>query len=69
MAKIAGVKFIKSPSGKITHATLSMKHHAKYLEDLLDAADMEKARKGDTMSWDDAKKQLLQTVKRRKNEL
>ncbi len=58
MARIAGVKFIKSRTGKITGATLSMKHHAAYLENIIDLADMAKARKGNTESWEDAKKKI-----------
>ncbi len=58
MARIAGVKLIKNNSGKVTHATLSMKHHAKYLEDLIDAAEMEQARKGVSVPWEEAKKRI-----------
>ncbi len=66
MAKVAGLQLIKNASGKVTHAKLSLKHHAKYIEDMLDLAEMDKARKGDTMPWEEAKKQLLSTIKRRK---
>lgn len=58
MTKVAGVKFIKSTSGKITHAKLSMKHHAKYLETIIDSAAMDKARMGETESWEEAKKKI-----------
>ncbi|CAN5796604.1 hypothetical protein BH10BAC3_BH10BAC3_28020 [soil metagenome] len=65
MAQIAGVKLIRNTSGKVTHVTLSLKHHGKLVEDLIDAAEMEKARRGDLIPWDEAKKQLNQTIKRR----
>ena len=58
MARIAGVKTIKNSRGKITHVTLSMKHHAKYLEDLLNSEEMDKARKGDTIIWPEAQKSI-----------
>ncbi len=56
MARIAGFKTIKNSSGKVTHVTLSMRHHAALLQNMLDLADMEKSRKGDTVDWNDAKK-------------
>jgi hypothetical protein len=56
MARIAGLKLIKSTSGKVTHVTLSIKHFGSVVEDLIDIAEMEKARKGDTIPWEDAKK-------------
>ena len=58
MPRIAGFKAIKNRSGKVTHVTLSMRHHAALLQNMLDLADMEKARKGDTVDWEDAKKMI-----------
>ena len=58
MARIAGVKLIKSPTGKVTHVTLSMKHHADLLQDMIDLADMAKAREGDTIEWSKARKAI-----------
>jgi hypothetical protein len=63
MARIAGLKFIKSASGKITHVTLSMKHHAKILEDMIDAAEMEEERKGESIPWEVARKKLNKKFK------
>lgn len=65
MAQIAGVTFIKSSTGRVTHVKLSKKYFAKLIEDLEDAAAMNKARKGETMPWEAAKKSLLQTAKRK----
>ncbi len=59
MAKIAGFKAIRNKSGKITHVTLSMRHHAELLQNMIDLADMERARKNDTVDWDDAKKVIM----------
>ncbi len=59
MAKIAGFKAIRNKSGKITHVTLSMRHHAELLQNMIDLAEMEKARKNDTVDWDDAKKVIM----------
>jgi hypothetical protein len=56
MARIAGLKTIKNSSGKVTHVTLSMRHHSEILQNLLDLSDMDKARKGATVDWKDAKK-------------
>lgn len=58
MARIAGVKLIKSSTGKITHVTLSMKYHSELLLDMLDLSDMEKARKGHTILWSEVKEKL-----------
>ncbi len=58
MARIAGLKVIKNASGKVTHVTLSKKHFNHIVEDLLDSAEMEKARKGDTIPWEEAKKSI-----------
>lgn len=58
MAKIAGVTFIKSSSGRVTHVKLSKKHFAKLIEDLEDSAAMQKARKGNTVPWEEAKQRL-----------
>lgn len=58
MARIAGLKLIKSTSGKVTHVTLSMKYHANILQDMIDAAEMEEARKGESISWEDARKKI-----------
>ena len=66
MARIAGLKLIKSTSGKVTHVTLSRKHFGEIVEDLIDIAEMKTARKGDTIPWEEAKKDLLKTINRRK---
>jgi hypothetical protein len=58
MARIAGLKLIKSASGKVTHVTLSMKYHATILQDMIDAAELEEARKGESIPWDDARKKI-----------
>lgn len=58
MAQIAGVTLIKNASGKVTHVKLSRKHFAKIVEDFEDAAAMKKARKGPSLSWDEARKKL-----------
>ncbi len=59
MARIAGLKLVKSTSGKVTHVTLSRKHFGQIIEDLIDAAEMEKARKSPSIPWEEAKKRLL----------
>jgi hypothetical protein len=66
MARIAGLKLIKSSTGKVTHVTLSMKHHGNILQDMIDAAELEEARKGDTISWNDAKIELNKVLKNRR---
>jgi hypothetical protein len=58
MARIAGLKLIKSASGKVTHVTLSMKYHSNILQDMVDLADIKKARKGDTVDWSEAKAKI-----------
>ena len=58
MARIAGLKLVKSTSGKVTHVTLSRKHFGSIVEDLIDAAEMKKARKGDTIPWEEARKAI-----------
>ncbi|XVJ64765.1 MAG: DUF2442 domain-containing protein [Lacibacter sp.] len=40
-------------------------HLSKKAEDLKDAAAMQKARKGNTVPWEEAKKRLLNTAKRK----
>ncbi len=46
MVRIAGVKMIKNATGKVTHVTLSVRHHKEYPEDMLDGFEMAKAVKG-----------------------
>ncbi|HMO32310.1 MAG TPA: hypothetical protein PKE63_03935 [Lacibacter sp.] len=58
MPRIAGVKFTKNASGKVTHVTLSKKHFAQLIEDLEDASSLQKARKGNTVPWEDARKRI-----------
>ena len=58
MAQIAGVTLIKNASGKTTHVKLSRKHFAKLVEDFEDAAAMKTARKGESISWEEARKKL-----------
>lgn len=58
MARIAGFKTIKNSTGKVTHVTLSMKHHAAILQDMIDLAEMEKSRKGDTVEWSVAREKI-----------
>ena len=58
MPRIAGLKLHKTTSGKVTHVTLSRKHFGNIIEDLIDAAEMEKARKGDTVPWEVARKAI-----------
>jgi len=58
MAKIAGFKPVKNTAGKITHVLLSMKDHGEYLQNLIDLAEMEKARKGDTVPWEETRKRI-----------
>jgi len=63
MAKIAGLKLIKSATGKVTHVTLSMKYHAKLLEDMFDHQEIVQARKGEMVPWDEAKKRINRKFK------
>lgn len=59
MARIAGLKKHRSPSGKVTHVTLSVKHFGHLLEDILDGIEIDKAKqKADFIEWDEAKKKL-----------
>ena len=58
MTRIAGVKMIRNATGKVTHVTLSVRHHREYLEDMLDGLEMAKARKGKFVPWEDAKKRI-----------
>lgn len=58
MARIAGFKTIKNAQGKITAVQLSMKHHANILEDMILAQEMEKAKKGPSVPWEEAKKRI-----------
>lgn len=59
MARIAGLKKHRSPSGKVTHVTLSVKHFGHLLEDILDGIEIDKAKKkADLIEWDKAKKRL-----------
>ena len=59
MARIAGFKAVKNNSGKITHVLLSMKEHAEYLQNLIDLAEMEKARsKAKIVPWEEARKRI-----------
>ena len=59
MARIAGLKLHKTTAGKVTHVTLSRKHFGSIVEDLIDAADLDKARKSPAVPWEEAKKRLL----------
>lgn len=59
MARIAGLKLVKATSGRVTHVTLSRKHFSHIVEDLLEIAELEKARKSPAVSWEEAKKRLL----------
>jgi hypothetical protein len=63
MARIAGLKFIKNNTGKVTHVTLSMKHHAKVVEDLIDHQQMADARNDEFIPWGEAKKDLEKIAK------
>ncbi|CAN5685752.1 hypothetical protein BH11BAC3_BH11BAC3_17800 [soil metagenome] len=65
MSKIPGLTLIKSASGRVTHAKLSMKHHKDLIQNMLDLSEMDKARKGDTIPWEEAKKNLEATAKRK----
>ena len=58
MAQIAGVTFIKSATGKVTHVKLSKKYFAKLIEDLEDSAVMQKARKGESIAWNEARTKI-----------
>ena len=58
MVRIAGVRLVKNKAGKVTHVTLSMKHHAKLLEDMVDHAEIMAARKGETVPWSEARKRI-----------
>lgn len=59
MARIAGLKLKKNASGKVTHATLSMKYHAKLIEDMIDHELIVAGRKDEFIPWEIAKKNLL----------
>mgnify|MGYP007089347644 CR=1 FL=1 len=63
MAKIAGVTFVKNSSGKITHAKLSVKHHRKLIEDMIDHEHIEKGMNDEFVDWKDAKALLLKKKK------
>ncbi len=59
MTTLPGVKFVKNAKGEITHVTISRKQNAKLVEDMIDAAEIKKARKDTSVSWDEAKERLL----------
>ena len=65
MTRIAGLKLIKTPSGKVTHVTLSMKYHAKLIEDMLDHTLIAGAAKDECIPWEKAKKDLLATAEKK----
>jgi hypothetical protein len=65
MARIAGLKLIKNTSGKVTHATLSMKHHAKLIEDIIDHKLIVAGRKDEFIPWEVAKKGLLAAAEKK----
>ena len=49
---------IKNATGKVTHVTLSERHHREYPEDMLDGLEMAKARKGKFVLYEEAKKRI-----------
>lgn len=65
MARIAGLTKIKNASGKVTHVTLSVKHHGKLLEDILDHNELVTARNDVFIPWEEAREELLSTAKRK----
>jgi signal transduction histidine kinase len=67
MARILGLKLVKSATGKVTHVTLSRKHFADIVEDLLDGAEMDKHRSEKSIPWTDAKQKLNRIIKRKKS--
>jgi CTP-dependent riboflavin kinase len=58
MAKIAGVTLKKNSRGAVTHVTFSRKHHSKLVEDMEDGLAIQKARSGNTINWNEARKRL-----------
>ena len=58
MAQIAGVTLIKNAAGQTTHIKLSKKHFKEIVEDFEDSIAIKKARRGDTISWDEVRKKL-----------
>ena len=58
MATIAGVTLLRNAAGRTTHVKLSKKHFKELVEDLEDAIAIKKARRGDTISWEEAKKKI-----------
>ena len=63
MARIAGVKILKNSRGKITHFTLSMKHHAKLLEDMLDHQMIVEGLKDEFIPWEKARERINKKFK------
>ena len=58
MAQIAGVTLVKNSAGQTTHVKLSKKHFKDFVEDMEDAIAIKKARRGETISWDEARKKI-----------
>ncbi len=65
MERIKGLKILKNSKSKITHFTLSMKHHAKLLEDMLDNQMIVEGLKDEFIPWEKAKKDLEKIAKRK----
>lgn len=68
MTRIAGLKLIKNSAGKVTHATLSMKHHTKLIEDIIDHKLIVAGRKDEFIPWEVAKKKLLAEAEKKSKE-
>ena len=53
-----GVRLVKNKAGKITHVPLSMKHHAKLPEDIVDHAEIIAIRNGEIVPWSEARERV-----------
>ena len=59
MARIAGIKYNKTNSGKVKSITIDLSKWGEYLEDFIDLIEAEAVkRKNDFISWDKAEKML-----------
>ncbi|HRD44292.1 MAG TPA: hypothetical protein PLN30_11075, partial [Ferruginibacter sp.] len=58
-----GVTFVKNSSGKITHAKLSVKHHRKLIEDMIDHEHIQKGMQDEFVPWETTRAKILKKNK------
>jgi hypothetical protein len=58
MSHLAGITLVKNAAGRTTHIKLSKKYFKELVEDMEDAIAIKKARRGDYISWDEARKKI-----------